>query len=255
MIRRHLVRSLVLSIVISAAMAFCCDLRVAAVAGGRVYNSTETIPEMPVALLLWTAKTYHGHENAFYTTRIRAAAELYHSGKIRGILVSGDHGRPDYNEPQDMRQDLMHAGVPSQYITLDYAGFRTLDSVVRAKEVFGQSKLAIVSQRFHVERALYPAQKAGIAAVGYVAQDPPIRTSRIKVRAREVLARAAAVFDSFIDRDGTGERRAIASRRHAVVKLDPFPEIRGKLDTVDGAWPGVPRQRYRFGFGIANDTT
>ena len=200
-IRRHPVRSLVVSIVTTAVVAFCCDLRVAAVADGRVYSSTKTIPEMPVALLLGTAKTYRGLDNAFYTARIRAAAELYHSGKIRGILISGDHGRPDYNEPQDMRQDLVRAGVPSQFITLDYAGFRTLDSVVRAKEVFGQSHLVIVSQRFHVERALYLAQQQGIAAVGYVAQDPPNRTSRIKVRAREVLARAAAVFDSFIDRD------------------------------------------------------
>ncbi|MEZ5329158.1 MAG: ElyC/SanA/YdcF family protein [Verrucomicrobiales bacterium] len=200
MIRRRPVRSFVLSIVTSVVVAFCCDMRVAAVADGRVYSSTETIPEMPVALLLGTAKTHRGLDNAFYTARIRAAAELYHSGKIRGILISGDHGRPDYNEPQDMRQDLVRSGVPDCFITLDYAGFRTLDSVVRAKEVFGQTKLIVVSQRFHVERALYLAQEQGIDAAGFVAQDPPDKTSWLKVRAREVIARAAAVFDTLIDR-------------------------------------------------------
>ena len=177
-----------------------CDLRISYGVDDRVYTSSAIIPEAPVALLLGTAKTFQGYPNAFYTRRIEAAAELYHSGKVRGILISGDNGRSDYNEPEDMREDLILSGVPPEFITLDYAGFRTLDSIVRAKEVFGQSRLTIVSQRFHVERALYLAKEHGIDAIGYVAGDPLSRNSRLRVRAREILARTAAVLDASVGR-------------------------------------------------------
>jgi SanA protein len=199
-IRRHPLRWLICAGVVFLGVILGCDWHIARVADNAVYTSTHAIPETPVALLLGTAKTYQGYQNAFYTRRIHAAAELYHSGKVRGILISGDHGRPDYNEPEDMRRDLIQEGVPAEFITLDYAGFRTLDSIIRAKEVFGQSKLTIVSQKFHVERALYLADACDIQAIGYVADDPLSSTSRIRVRVRETLARVAAVFDTSVGR-------------------------------------------------------
>ena len=200
-IRRHPWRTLFVLMAFGIVAPFLCDVRVGLAAKGRVYDSVDLIPDAPVALVLGTSKIYGGHLNAFYTTRIKAAADLYKSGKIRGLIVSGDNEHKSYNEPRDMRDDLVKAGVPEEFITLDYAGFRTLDSVIRVKEVFDQDKVIIVSQRFHIERAIYLARQHGIDATGYVAKDPASRRSRLKVRAREVLARSAAVLDSIFGRD------------------------------------------------------
>jgi SanA protein len=185
-------------------LAICpifCDLGIGLAARGRVHSDVGDVPEAPVALLLGTAKLHYGRPNLFYGPRIESAAELFKTGKVRGILVSGDNGRVGYSEPEDMRDDLVAAGVPARFITLDYAGFRTLDSLVRAKEIFGQTKIIIVSQKFHVERALFLADRFGIEASAYVAADPTSRRYYVKTRAREILARAAAVADILIGRD------------------------------------------------------
>jgi SanA protein len=160
-----------------------------------VANGIEDVEPKPVALLLGTARrTIAGKPNAFYQARIEAAAALFHSGKVQGILVSGDNATRWYNEPIAMQKDLIAAGVPADFITLDYAGFRTLDSVVRAKEVFGQQHLIVVSQRFHAERAIFLARHYGIDASGLAARDPD-NIGMLSVRAREVFARVAAVLD------------------------------------------------------------
>ena len=116
------------------------------------------------------------------------------AGKVDGILVSGDNGREDYNEPAQMKEDLVALGVPADYITADYAGFRTLDSIYRAEEVFGLHAYTVVSQPFHLERALYLAGQRGQDVIGYAAYGPAGYWGR-RVRAREVLARALAVLD------------------------------------------------------------
>jgi len=215
-LRRHPIRSAAVVLLLGISTPLLCDLRVAAAAEGRIYDSVESVPKAPVALLLGTAKEFNGYPNSFYTTRITAAAELFKAGKVRGILVSGDNGRTDYNEPEDMRADLVLAGVPEEFITLDYAGFRTLDSVVRAKEIFGQDHFVVVSQRFHLERAIYLARKHGIEATGYTAADPPYRPSRVRIRMREVAARSAAVADVVIRRGpkflGKAEEVKLATR-------------------------------------------
>lgn len=170
------------------------DLAISAAAGGRIYDDLESVPEAPVALLLGTSKQQGAGPNLFYRPRIEAAAKLYHAGRVRGILVSGDNATRHYNEPWTMRRDLIALGVPAAYITLDYAGFRTLDSVLRAKAVFGQDRLIIVSQRFHAARALLIARHADIRASAFAAADPP-DGRYLRVRLREVLARAVAVID------------------------------------------------------------
>ncbi len=192
---------LVLPLVLFALCPVLCDLGIGLGVRGRVHSRVAGLPEAPVALLLGTAKFHHGRPNLFYGPRIEAAAELFKAGKVRGILVSGDNGRVGYSEPEDMRDDLVAAGVPARFITLDFAGFRTLDSVVRAKEVFGQANVIVVSQRFHVERALFLAGHHGIEASGYAATDPTSRRHFVKTRVREILARAAAVLDVLIGRD------------------------------------------------------
>lgn len=155
----------------------------------------EEVPNEKVGLLLGTSKTLsNGAPNAYFFNRIDAAAELYHSGKIQNIIVSGDNSRKAYNEPKEMKNELIKAGIPADKIFEDFAGFRTLDSVLRAKEIFGQNSYIIISQKFHNERAVYLARKNGIKAFGYNAKDVN-KYAGFKTNAREKLARAKVFWD------------------------------------------------------------
>lgn len=168
-------------------------------ANQSVYNSISETPNgNKVALLLGTSRyRVGGTTNLYFKYRIDAAVELYQSGKIKHIIVSGDNRVENYNEPKQMQIVLLSRGIPESAITLDYAGFRTLDSVVRCKKVFGQKKFIIISQRFHVERALFIAKKYDIDAIGFAAQDPPGKYS-IKTKIREVFAKTKAVIDLYL---------------------------------------------------------
>ncbi len=178
-----------------------CNAYIEHSARSRIYTDIQRLPERPVALVLGTSRTVHGRSNLFYTARIRAAAELYQAGKVRHILVSGDNAQRSYDEPTAMKEDLVRRGVPGAKITIDYAGFRTLDSVVRAHRVFGQSRFVIVSQRFHGERALFLARHHGLDAVAYCATDVRGRAG-LKTHLREYLARVKAVVDVWVLRKG-----------------------------------------------------
>ncbi len=187
-------------LLLAAAVSAAIDTMVSASTVHAIASGVDDVEPKPVALLLGTARrTVAGRPNEFYQARIEAAAALFHSGKVQGILVSGDNATRWYNEPIAMRKDLIAAGVPPEFITLDYAGFRTLDSVIRAKEVFGQRQVVIVSQRFHAERAIFLARHFGLEASGLAAADPTSQ-GLLKVRAREVLARVAAVLDIVVGR-------------------------------------------------------
>lgn len=160
-----------------------------------VHSQIEATPARPVALVLGTSsRVADGRSNLFFRFRMEAAAQLYHAGKVRHLLVSGDHGTKYYDEPGDMREALLALGVPDAAIVRDYAGFRTLDSVVRCQRVFGVSSVIIVSQRFHNERAVYIARRNGMDAVGFNARDVAVSSSPL-VYAREYLARAMAMVD------------------------------------------------------------
>ena len=126
--------------------------------------------------------------------RIDAAVKLFRQGKIKYLIVSGDNGRKEYNEPETMRADLISAGVDSSKIFLDYAGFRTFDSVVRLKEIFGQDAVTIISQPFHNERAIYIATGEKINAIGFNAKDVNSRVG-MKTQIREKLARVKVIID------------------------------------------------------------
>ncbi|AKK72298.1 membrane protein [Chryseobacterium gallinarum] len=158
------------------------------------YNIAD-VPETKTALLLGTGKTLNnGMPNAYFYNRIKAAADLYKSGKVKYIIVSGDNSTKDYNEPEDMQLALIQQDVPQDKIILDHAGFRTLDSVVRAKDIFGQTKLVIISQKFHNERAVFLAQQNGIDAFGYNAEDVN-KYAGLKTNLREYLAKAKVYWD------------------------------------------------------------
>lgn len=160
-----------------------------------LFNSTVAIPQSKTALLLGTSKALNnGLPNAYFYNRIQAAIDLYKSGKIQYIIVSGDNGTVEYNEPEDMQLSLMKYGIPKEKIILDHAGFRTLDSVVRAKDIFGQTQIIIVSQKFHNERAVFLARKNGIKAYGYNANDVS-KSAGLKTNIREYLAKAKVYWD------------------------------------------------------------
>ncbi len=158
------------------------------------YHITD-VPQSKTALLLGTGKLLsNGSPNAYFYNRIKAASDLYKSGKIQYIIVSGDNSTKDYNEPEDMQLALMQEGIPQDKIILDHAGFRTLDSVVRAKDIFSQTKLVIISQKFHNERAVFLARKNGMEAFGYNAADVN-KYAGLKTNLREYFAKAKAYWD------------------------------------------------------------
>lgn len=166
--------------------------------GHRVFSDINELPNHRVALVLGTSnKTVSGHVNPYFRKRMETAAELYKLGKIDHLILSGDNRSMYYNEPMEMRKALIKLGIPSSAITLDYAGLRTLDSVVRCKEIFGQDKITIITQPFHSYRALFISSYYKIDAVAMVADEPGFEFS-FKVRVREYFARTKAVLDLYI---------------------------------------------------------
>jgi SanA protein len=176
-----------------------CDFYVGSFSKGRLYASAVDVPHRRAAVLLGCGKYAHGRSNLFYTYRINATVELWQAGKVDAILVSGDNSRKDYDEPGTIKADLVARGIPAEFITLDYAGFSTLDSVFRAKQVFGLDDYIVVSQPFHCQRAVFLAQKSGQSVIGFCA-DNPSGPHSTKVRLREVLARVKAVMDITLSR-------------------------------------------------------
>lgn len=161
----------------------------------RCYDLISQVPKTDVALLLGTAKYRRsGGNNLYYQYRIDAVVKLFRAGKVHAIICSGDNSTRYYDEPNTMKADLIKAGIPADRIYLDYAGFRTLDSVVRAKAIFSQDNITVVSQPFHNERAIYIAEHKGINAVGFNAQEVS-NSYGFKTNLREKLARVKTILD------------------------------------------------------------
>lgn len=164
-------------------------------AEGRTYTAIESIPAREVGLVLGCSRQLpDGRSNTFFANRIQAAARLYRAGKVSYLLVSGDKHGPAYDEPSDMRESLILAGVPADRIFRDDAGFSTRDSILRARWIFGQTHLTIVSQEFHNQRAIWLARREGIDAIGYNAPEVTLYGS-FGTRLREVLSRANLMLD------------------------------------------------------------
>ncbi|WP_331813065.1 SanA/YdcF family protein [Vibrio aphrogenes] len=162
-----------------------------------IYHDIANVPHYEVGLVLGTSK-YIGHTlNTYYSHRIDAAIELHKQGKVHSFLLSGDNAHRSYNEPWTMKRDLLKAGIQEQNIHLDYAGFRTLDSIIRAKEIFLANHFLIITQDFHCERALYIARYHHINAQ-CLAVPGPLNTSGLNIRIREVFARTKAFLDLYV---------------------------------------------------------
>ena len=166
-------------------------------AQGKIYNDLESIPSNEVALVLGTNPKIRGtYNNPYFYSRMDAAEALYKSRKVKHLLLSGDNGRKGYNEPEEMKKVLMDRGIPESAITLDFAGFRTLDSVVRSQQIFQQNKITVLSQEFHNYRALFIANHYEIDAVAYNAE--AVNSTSQKTIYREYLARFKAVLDLYV---------------------------------------------------------
>jgi SanA protein len=192
---KRLAYAFLFAFVVVAGFVYYSNSRVKADSKGLIFHSLHEMPHSKVGLLLGTSKyNRSGNPNLFFRYRIEAAVELYRSGKIDFILVSGDNRTLSYNEPRDMRKALMSRGIPDSVIYLDFAGLRTFDSVVRCNKVFGQASCTIISQDFHLQRALYIAKNEGVNAIGFAAREVEIQ-STWTTHVREILARTRAILD------------------------------------------------------------
>jgi len=166
----------------------------------RMYSDTDSIPENNVGLLLGTSKFLrNGNSNQYFENRISATIQLYKAGKIKNVVISGDNSKKDYNEPEDMKNELIKRGIPEDRIYLDFAGFRTYDSVFRMKEIFGQDRFTIISQEFHNQRAVYIATALKLNAIGFNAKDVNAYNG-FKIKIREKFARVKMFIDLIFEK-------------------------------------------------------
>ena len=186
-------------LLVALMLVFLCNALVKTEAKGRLYDDVNAIPYRKVGLVLGTSPyNAHGGANLYYRNRMNAAALLYAEHKISYILVSGDNHKHEYNEPEYMRRSLIELGIPDSVIVLDYAGFRTYDSMIRAKKVFVQDSITVISQSWHNERAVYIAQHYDLDAIGFNATDIQHRRSYLKNHTREILAKTKVVLDMLL---------------------------------------------------------
>ena len=195
---RWLKRFVFLGCLLLVVIVIACNVWIVKSTEGNVYADLDKLPDHRIALVLGTShRVVGGGPNPFFQKRIEMAATLYEMGKIDHFILSGDNRTKYYNEPLEMKKALLKKGVPNSAITLDYAGLRTLDSVVRSKKIFGQNKITIITQPFHSYRALFISQYYNMDAVAMVAEDPELEQT-FKVRLREYLARTKAVLDLYV---------------------------------------------------------
>ena len=198
----------------AAGFTFCLgNLWIEARSFGRVFSKVEEVPARDVGLVLGTSRWLSsGYENPFFAGRITAAAELYRAGKVRHLLLSGDNRHVSNDEPTDMRRALAEHGIPESATTLDYAGFRTLDSFARAKAVFTVDRLTLVTDDFHAPRAVLLARHFGIDAQAFCSKPVPAKWS-MKTRSREIGARCKALLDLYL----------LRTRPHFLGERAPLP--------------------------------
>lgn len=200
-ILKYGLRTILIALWLFFSALYVSNYVVVQIAEHKTFNEIDDIPHNRVGVVLGTSKYRVGKgTNLYFDYRIQAAVDLFFAGKIDFIIVSGDNRYVDYNEPQQMLEDLLDAGIPRDKIFLDYAGFRTLDSIIRAYKVFGQQKFTVISQKFHNERAIYIAEKHGIDVIGFNAKDVT-KSYGFKTNMREKLARVKVILDIVVGKE------------------------------------------------------
>lgn len=190
---RRLVWSLV---VLGAALPFLAHLYIRGSVRDPIYTGIANVPYCRVALVLGAGITPNGNPHPVLKDRLDTAIALYNTGKVEKLLMTGDNRFSHYNEPRRMCEYAIKHGVPADDVVMDYAGRRTYDSVYRAKHIFGLSKVAVVTQLFHLDRALFLCQHLGVDAFG-VAADVPGH-SYPRGAARELGASVSAIIDVYV---------------------------------------------------------
>ena len=210
---KWIIISLLSIIIFVVSIVYYCNITIENASRGKLYDDVNKIPYNDVAILLGTSK-YLSHNilNPYYSYRITAAVSLLKAHKVKYIIISGDNSTVSYNEPYKMRTDLMKQGIDSSVIYLDFAGFRTFDSMIRLKEIFGQDSVTVISQQFHNQRALYIAKRENIYAIGFNAKDVSSSLG-LKVQIREKLARVKVFIDYLI-----------STKPHFLGKKIPLPK-------------------------------
>lgn len=194
-IRRKLFRFSTLFCAIALGLVLYASHAIRKQSSSSVYETSSDLPHRRVGLVLGCSpRLGGGNPNWYFNNRIEAAAEVLKAGKVDYLLLSGDNHTADYDEPTAMMEALVQRGVPMERMVLDYAGFSTSDSVVRAKEVFGLRDVCIVTQKDHAMRAIYIARHKGIDAIAFAAKDIPTMAGA-RTRARESLARVRTLLD------------------------------------------------------------
>ena len=184
----------IVAALLGLAFVLACNYHIVSTSDHKLFNDIEQVPYNKVGLLLGTSKySQEGGKNDHYWLRVKGAVQLFKHHKIDYILISGDNGTPYYDEPSTIRRDLLLQGIPSNRIYRDYAGFRTLDSIIRARDVFKLSRFTLISQETHNRRALYIAHKSGIEAIAFNAGKGV--HANWENRVREVLARVLAFVE------------------------------------------------------------
>ncbi len=184
---------LLLLVLLCALGALLVPLYMIATTSSAIYASSATVPSEPVAMILGASVSSDGALSPVVRERADTAVALYHTHKVEKILVTGDDGSLAYNEVYPIGKYLLFAGVPQSDIFLDYAGFDTYSSMYRARSVFGVTSLIIVSQRFHLPRALYISRSLGLTAYGVDASR--VGDSYAYNFLREVPASSKALWD------------------------------------------------------------
>jgi len=196
--KRLLFRVVMLPLLVIGAFILFCNLWVVLSTNSRVYDSIDEVKNNSIGLVLGTAKKVAPTSpNPHFEHRMAAAMELFREGKINHLLVSGDGGSRYYNEPRDMTAKLVSLKVPEKAISSDNSGYRTLDSIIRAKKIYGLNEVTIISDGFHVNRALFVARKMGLDAIAFSSQPVKLKYS-LNTRLREYLARVLVVLDLYV---------------------------------------------------------
>lgn len=195
--------SIVIAIITSLILIPICFYKfVESKTADRLYDDTKSIPYNEVGMVLGTnPKTKYGKNNPYFYYRVDAVEKLYKAKKIKFVLISGDNKTKDYSEPDVMRNILIQRGIPGDLIYIDYAGFRTLDSVVRAKNIFGQKKMTVISQKFHNERSIVLGDWQEMELVGFNAKDVNVKRSKFKIMIREGFARVKLYLDMLVGKE------------------------------------------------------
>lgn len=197
-ILRRFFKLIALGVITIASIIFFSNYWVNHQSESQTFDEIGEIPYNKSGLVLGTSKRVKGgNENLYFKYRIEAAVRLFEAGKINFIIVSGDNSIMEYNETRDMKKALIDLGIPEDKIIEDFAGFRTLDSVIRAKEVFGQDSITLISQKFQNQRAIFIAKNHDIYALGYNAKDASKYHGNL-TKTREYFARVYAMLDVYL---------------------------------------------------------